>query len=341
MLALIFAAVLVAAGAAASPAEAHGPVAPVALDYLARVSRAPQGLETKVVDGDQRMWLRVPAGETVVVLDYRGAPYLRFSRVGVEVNHNSAMYYLNMTPFAETPPANLSPRMAPSWAPVSSGHEYGWHDGRLHALAAVARAPGASFVGRWRIPVLVDGHPAAISGGLWHADAPSVVWFWPIAVLFLCALAAWRVGRPALDRWTARLLALAALGAITAAALGRGLHGRPVVSVLQLVELGIVSAFVGWGVYRVVFGRPGFFSYLVIAVVALWEGGELIPTLLNGFVLIAVPAFVARAASVVALGAAAGLLLLVFRLHDYEQASGPGAQSMGELEEDEDAWELA
>jgi hypothetical protein len=96
-------AVLVAALGGALPcvAGAHGPVAPVASAYLARVSSVPSGVEAKVVDGDQRMWLRVGPGETVVVLDYRGAPYLRFSRAGVEVNHNSTMYYTNQSP-AET-----------------------------------------------------------------------------------------------------------------------------------------------------------------------------------------------------------------------------------------------
>src|SRR5437660_781868 len=44
-------------------AEAHGPVAPVALDYLARVDRPPGGLVAKAVDGDQRMALQVPSSE--------------------------------------------------------------------------------------------------------------------------------------------------------------------------------------------------------------------------------------------------------------------------------------
>lgn len=343
MLALGLPALLIAVtGAFPAGAEAHGPVAPSALDYLARVRSLPSGLEAKVVDGDQRMWLRVPVSETVVVLDYRGAPYLRFSRSGVEVNHNSATYYLNQTPFALKPPANLGPRTPPRWATVSGGHEYGWHDGRLHALASVARPGGASFVGTWRVPVLLDGRPLAISGGLWHADPPSIVWFWPIAVLLLCVLAAWRVRRPVLDRWTARLLGLAALGAIAAAAVGRGLHGRPAVSVVQLVELAIVLAFVAWALFRVVFQRPGFFTYSAIAIVALWEGIELIPTLRNGFVLIALPAFVARAAAVVGLGSAVALFLMVFRLHDLEldeRETGPPAEKL--QGEDEDAWELA
>ncbi len=340
---LTLAGVLAATGAFASSAGAHGPIAPIALNYLARVTRLPQGLDAKVVDGDQRMWLQVPSRHTVVVLDYRGAPYLRFLRSGVEVNRNSAMYYLNQTPFAATPPASLGRKTPPRWQQVTGGHEYGWHDGRLHALATVALSPGVSFVGTWRVPIVVDGHLSAISGGLWHARAPSIVWFWPIAVLLLCVLAAWRVRNPTLDEWSARLLALAALGAIAAAGIGRELHGRPTVPVIQLVELGVILAFVLWGLVRVLWRRTRFFAYFLIAIVALWEGLELIPTLLNGFVLIAVPAFVARAASVVAVATGVGLLLLVFRRFDqHEESPAERRSSVEEPEgEDDSAWELA
>ena len=132
---------------APATAQAHGPVAPVASSYLAKIGRVPAGLDAQVVDGDQRMWLRVTSSATVVVLDYRGAPYLRFSNAGVEVNQNSAMYYLNQTPVALTPPTNLGPRTPAHWQRVTAGHDYGWHDGRLHALAAIALTPGTSFVG--------------------------------------------------------------------------------------------------------------------------------------------------------------------------------------------------
>ena len=343
MFALVLGVVLVTVGGFPGSAAAHGPVAPAALDYLARVGSVPPGLEAKVVDGDQRMWLQVRPGETVVVLDYAGAPYLRFSGSGVEVNHNSAMWYLNQTPFAWTPPAGLGARTPPKWRSVSGGHDYAWHDGRLHALATVALNPGASFVGTWRIPVVVDGRASAISGGLWHAPAPSIVWFWPIAVILLCVVAAWRTRRPEVDVRVARLLGFAALGAIAVAGVGRELHGRPSVSVFQLVELAAILAFVAWGVIRVGLRRAGAFTYFAIAVVAVWEGLGLIPTLTNGFVLIALPAFVARAATVVALGAGAGLIVLIFRLHDLQDeglADRDGAAA--ELEgQDEDAWELA
>jgi hypothetical protein len=71
---------------APAAAAAHGPVNPAASRYLATVRQVPPGVEAKVVDGDQRMWLDVAPAQTVVVHDYRGAPYLRFSKRGVEVN---------------------------------------------------------------------------------------------------------------------------------------------------------------------------------------------------------------------------------------------------------------
>jgi hypothetical protein len=323
---LVLAGVVLFLGALPSAADAHGPVAPIASSYLARLSRVPAGLDAKVVDGDQRLWLRVVPSETVVVLDYQGAPYLRFSASGVEVNENSAMYYLNQTPVAAIPPSNLTRRTPPRWQQVTAGHDYEWHDGRLQALATIALAPGVADVGTWRIPLVVDGQARSISGGLWHAGNPSIVWFWPIVVLLLCVLAAWRARSPALDRLVARATALGALAAITVAAFGRGLHGRPTISAFQLLELGVVLAFVGWRLFRLLVSRPppGYFSYFAIAFVALWEGAALIPTLLNGYVLAAVPAVAARAASVLCLGCGLGLLLLAPRVGEQAEASWSG-----------------
>ncbi len=295
-------------------ALAHGPVAPVASSYLARVGTLPAGLHAKVIDGDQRMWLRAAPGETVIVLDYRGAPYLRFSRAGVAINDNSAMYYLNQTPVAQVPPSNLTRATPPSWRRVTGSHDYGWHDGRLHALATVALAPGVSYVGRWSIPLLVDGRPSSLSGGVWHAGNPSIAWFWPIVVLLACVLAAVRVRRPTLDFALARAVAVVALAATTAAGIGLELHGRPDVSPFQLVQLAAIVAFVGWGFAAVLVRRPGWFAFFLISWAALWAGFEILPALLNGFVLIALPAFVARVAAVLCLGCGAALLLLVARL---------------------------
>ena len=333
---MILVGALLGAGGFPSVSWAHGPVAPIASSFQARVTLRPAGLEAKVIDGDQRMWLRVATSESVVILDYRGAPYLRFSRSGVAVNHNSAMYYLNQTP-AEVPPSNLEPARTPRWSSVSGGHEYSWHDGRLHALATVALAPGQAYVGRWSIPVRIDGHLAAILGGLWHAEDPSIVWFWPIVVVLVCTLAAWRVRRPELDQRVARVLAIAALIASAVAAGARELHGRPTVSVLGVITFAIIIALVGLGLRRVLFQQPGYFSYFAISFLALWEGAQLIPTLLNGFVLAAVPAFIARAATVLCLGSGVGLLLVAFRLVDQEEPDSSGGDDPGDDYDIEDA----
>jgi hypothetical protein len=308
---------LAALGTFPAIAQAHGPVAPVASAYLAKIQKVPAGLDAKVVDGDLRMWLRVPADETVVIIDYRGAPYVRFSPSGVWVNENSSMYYLNQVPVPETPPTSLTATTRPHWHHVSGGHTYEWHDGRLHALAAVALTPGTSFVGRWNLPLRIDGRLASIEGGLWHADDPSIVWFWPIIVLVACVLAAWRVRRPRLDVLLARVLANVALAGVTIAGLGFELHGRPTISILQLVELALILAFVGWGVSRAVVRQPGYFTCFLIGVGGVWAGGVLVTTLVYGYVLIPLPAFLARAVTVSNLGVGAALLLLVFRLADH------------------------
>lgn len=315
-------------------AEAHGPVAPVASSYFAKPLQVPRGLDAKVVDGDLRMWLRVPTTATVVVLDYGGAPYLRFSPAGVAVNRNSTMYYLNQTPFAQTPPPDLTASTPPSWHRVSGGHAYEWHDGRLHALASVALTPGVSFVGRWKVPLRVDGRLTAIDGGLWHADSPSIVWFWPILVVAACVLAAWRLHRTRLEALIARTLAIVGLVAVAVAGLGVQLHGRPGVSVFHMIELAFILAFVGWGMWRALLHGPRYFSAFLIAVGAVWAGGVLIPTLLHGFVLIALPAFVARTVTVVCLASGAGLLLLVFRLFDDDDrdATGPDVSKPVDLD---------
>ncbi len=299
-------------------AQAHGAVDPVATSFLARLSAVPAGLDAKVVDGDLRLWLSVSPSVPAVVLDYRGAPYLRFSRSGVAVNVNSVMYYLNLTP-VQAAPSRVSPAVAPRWQQASSGHQYSWHDGRLQGLASVALAPGTRYVGRWNIPVTIDGQMRSIVGGLFYAPAPSIVWFWPILVLLACALAAWRVRRSALDDRVVGSLAAAALIGIAVAGVGRELHGRPTISVSQAVTFAVVLGFVAWGVRRVLARRLGYFSAFMISVAAIWEGVQLVPTLLNGFVLAAVPAFMARTAAVVCLGCGIGLLVFVFRLADQRE----------------------
>ena len=304
--------VIVAALVLPAVASAHGPVDPAASSYEARIGAVPAGLHAQVVDGDQRLWLSVALGRTVTVVDYQGAPYLRFSAAGVAVNHASEMYYSNQVP-AEIPPPGTGPQTPPHWVMAESGHSYEWHDGRLHALAATALAPGARDLGHWRIPLIVDGAPAALTGDLFYAASPSIVWFWPIAVCLLCVLAALRLRRRTLDARVGRALAAAALVAFAVAGIGQQLHGRPTVSFGQELTLAVMAAFVVWAVVRLV-RRPGWFMLFLIAAAAIWEGVSLLSVLIDGYVLLALPAFLARAAVVTCLGCGVALLAVVFAL---------------------------
>jgi hypothetical protein len=90
--------------------------------------------------------------------------------------------------------------------------------------------------------------------------------------------ACWRPGgfaAPRLDALVARLLGIAAVSAIAVSAIGRGLHGRPTVSVIQLIELGFVLSLVGWALFYVLTARAGYFAYFVIAFVRSKSGRRL------------------------------------------------------------------
>lgn len=299
-------------------AQAHGSVDPAASSYAARVTEVPAGTNATVVDGDQRLWMSASPRHTAVVLDYRGAPYLRFGPGGIDVNENSAMWYLNQVP-AEIPPTALGAHTTPRWRQVSSGHSYQWHDGRLHALAGTARPAGARQLGRWSIPLRLDGTPTAITGTLSYAPAPSPVWFWPIAVVLACVLAVVRLGRPALDDRVARGLAAAVVVAFALTGLARQLHGRPGIGAGPIVVLAVELAFAGWAAGRLVRGRQGWFVLFLIAAAGIWEGATLIGALVYGYTLFAVPAPLARIGVAACLATGVGLLPLVFVLAERAQ----------------------
>ena len=310
--------VLVLLALSPASAQAHGASDPVASSYLARIASVPAGMRATIVDGDLRMWLRVPSRGSVYVLDYQGAPYLHLEGGRIWANEESQMYYFNQSP-PVNPPFGLHRTTHPRWVQVGSGTSYEWHDGRLQALAIVALAPGTARVGSWRIPLLVNGRRTTISGTLWYRGAPSIVWFWPIAVLLLCVIAAWRLQDAAIDAWMGRLLAVLTLLGITLAAVGRDLHGRPGLSVFGLVELAVVLTFVGWALSRIIRDRATSLILFLIAVVAAWEGVSLIPTLLHGYVLLAVPPVLGRLAAVVCLGGAMALGFVIVRLLQREE----------------------
>jgi hypothetical protein len=292
-------------------AQAHGPVDPAASHWQARITHVPAGLSARAVDGDLRLWLRASPRLTVEVLDYNRAPYLRFSPAGVFVNRNSAMWYVNESP-PVTPPLSLKATTPPSWQLVSSGDSYLWQDGRLQALSRTVLPAGSDDAGRWSVPLRIDGRAAAIGGDLLHRRDPSPVWFWPILVALACVLAGLRLRRPALDRRMAAGLAGLALAGFVVASVGHQLHGRPDVTVGQLIVLGLELAFTAWGVAWLARGRHTWLTLFIVAGVVLWQGISLAGTLTDGYVLLATGTVLGRLSEIACLAGGAGLLPIVF-----------------------------
>ncbi len=84
-------------------------------------------------------------------------------------------------------------------------------------------------------------------------------------------------------------------------------------SVFQIFTLAVIVVFVVWALRQLLLHRETYFTFFAVACLAIWQGVNLLPTLWNGFVLAAVPAFAARSACVVGLGCGVGLLIVSSR----------------------------
>jgi hypothetical protein len=297
---------------APSRALAHaGLSAPVASSYQAEVAQTPPGIEAKVVDGDQRLWLRAAPSLTVVVTGLRGEPYLRFAPSGVWENQSSPTTYLNK-PRPQVPPHGAVPGAPPRWKRVSTGHSFQWHEDRLHSLAATARSGAARFVGTWTVPLTVGGKQGHITGGLSYKPNPSILWFWPLVVLTVCCGLLLRMKSPRVDGVMALVLGATTLVAIIVARAGRGLFGRPDISTGGVIEFGAYAAIALAGLCLLAFPRRRDTGVAIAAVVGFAVGVGLIPVLTRGFVLSALPDTLQRVAvSLTLAGCVSCLLVLV------------------------------
>jgi hypothetical protein len=289
-------------------ALAHGRNAPVATSFRAKVDQVPTGAsaEAKVVDGDRKLWLRVPSGSTLIVLGFRREPYIRFDPAGVELNMRSPTTYLNQ-PRPQYAPSGTSASAPPNWHRVTRAHAYSWHENRLHALERLVHGGGARVVGRWSVPVEVGGEAAAIAGTLSYVPGPGRG-VWLLAVIAAAAVA---LAAAARNRQAAELIfSVLALTAALLARLGRELFGRPGVPVTSLV-LAVVSCALAFALLRALLKARGERRQLVALVIggfALYQGLTLAPTLTKGIVLAALPANVERAAVATALACAVATL---------------------------------
>ena len=288
-------------------ASAHvGKTLPVATNFTARIVKPVPGVRAKVVDGDQTLWLRVPATATIAIPGTLGEPLLRFDPHGVWLNLRSPTAQSDrIDRFDLEPTASGVP---PKWHRVADGHSYMWHEHRLHILEPLARGRStAGAIGPWAITV-VDGRRRLQLMGVLDYRPPGAVWAWlavPVALAIAAAGAALRWS------WAPVALALAATPLVWAIRIGRELYGRPAVGVAGYLQVGLTSA-IGLallaGLIRRDHGVRTLTAFLVGAG-ALYEALTMLPLLTHSIALSAIPTPAARTIEALVVVTAVGTLV--------------------------------
>jgi hypothetical protein len=299
--------VALAALALPATAAAHGRTATIALDYrlaLDRSTRDLPGVHVRILDGDRDFQIRVAAGTTLLVRGSLNEPLLRIDESGVWVN-------------ADSPTATGDKIVSASrhgWVHLSGGHTVTWHDHRLAPPPASTVGP----VGRFVIPVEVDGAPAAISGTFIRVARPAL-WPWLLGALVLAGaiLAAIR-SRPLRGPLTIALGAaagLAALVEVTTFAVSDAPTGG--VAWLQIVTAFLVAAVLAVLLVRLQ-GRSRVHAAGVVGAIAAAVSLSSTPVFWHGVVISALPAAGARAACEFAIVAGVAAACLSF-LRDFDE----------------------
>jgi hypothetical protein len=300
-----------------APALAHTiSTDPVAGNYRSQVLSvvpATPLLRLRVVDGDQRLWMRVAPGARVVVLGIQGEPFLRFADGRVDVNTRSATASIDrLTPGAPAP--SFAAAATPAWRQVASGQAYMWPEHRIGSLEPVAlHQPGSRP--RWSLPIVLNGRRVLVTGDLQRVAPPSR---WLIVVVAAAALALLAAGfwsraagvRPRMLNWLAALT----LVALVAARLGRELYGRPDLGAGNFAELALTIAVGAAAGYLLLRGAPDTRSLvaLVVGVVGPYQVARFAAMLTGGLVFARLPAPVEQAAvALIAVAAPATVVLAV------------------------------
>lgn len=138
------------------------------------------GLDARAIGGDSFFEVTVdPAviAVDVVVLGYRGEPYLRFRADGtIEENRLAPTTYLNDDRYGQgEAPADADPEAAPEWRTVGHGRRWAWHDHRTHWMNSfhpLGSHPGDQILDAV-VPLLVGDRPVDIEVISTWRPAPS------------------------------------------------------------------------------------------------------------------------------------------------------------------------
>jgi hypothetical protein len=279
-------------------AGAHGRGPTVAIDDRLVLTRPVAGLSVNVLDGDRSLHVVVAPGQTAIVRGYLGEPMIRFADGTVEANRASP-----------TATADRIVAAGTGWQRVANGRSFSWHDHRL----APPPGGGNGTVGRWSVPVTVDGRPTAITGTFVRAARPDVL-FW----LTGAAAAGVAIGAVAYRRPRARgglVLALAVIAAAAAllAIAAFAIRDAPTGGV-QWLQLGggAVVAAAAAAVLARTQGSRRTASAGVIGALAAAAMLSSLPVFQHGVVISALPAGLARLTCAVAVVGGVGAACISF-----------------------------
>jgi hypothetical protein len=201
-------------------------------------------------------WVRVTnqGAAEIVILGYRGDPFLRLFRNQVQVNQLSpTATETGMAPGSPAPgsptaggPTAAGPTAAgktaagktaePRWVRSSDGDSATWADARIGPPPASQQASGP-----WQLPLLVDGQQVT-TVGTWDLIPPPSPWPW-VAVLVLLTAAVAAIGW--MRDWHRPMAAVVAVGilAFVAHVLGTGFAPQQSGPLIGWVGVGLVVAF--------------------------------------------------------------------------------------------------
>jgi hypothetical protein len=238
-----------------------------------------------------RLGVAIPGAE--------GEPLLRFDRRGVFVNLRSVTAQTDRIDRLDLRP-DPNPKARPLWHRLTAAHAYRWHEHRLHALEPLARGRrSGSVLGRWSVPLQVDGRRYTLGGVLVYGRPPSA---WPLVLASVLALGA----TVAIVRSPSLVvpIGLVAIVLVWVVRVGRELYGRPNVETGAYADVALTSL-VGAGlVYGLLHReqRVRLGVAFLAAAGSLYEGWTMFPVLTHAVVLSELPTSVARLAVVTMLG---------------------------------------
>ncbi len=212
-------------------------------NYRATVTAIRPALPTVgVTVGIGGQWVRVTSqgAAEIVIVGYRGEPFLRLSDNRVQVNElSNTAADTGQIPAA---PVSAGPSTDPSWVQLRDGDSATWTDDRIDPeTQGDAESQPEQASGSWELPLVVDGRQVTVLG-TWDRVPPPLLWPWLAALGLLTAAVAsigWR------RNWHRPMAAVVAggIGAFVLHLLGTGFAPQQGGPVFGWIGVGAVGAF--------------------------------------------------------------------------------------------------